>query len=248
MKKLEKLVKQVESFEKLAVYGDRRSFLKALAQAEYVPLDPKSHEDMVNSLQKAFVASRPVDGPMVAEDTQISDLLTNLQFTKPSNTQTIKDILGTLAANAKAPLNEKARGYLNTLNYAAPAAPKATTAPAPKAAPKSSSPLINQTKKELASAVNLVNNMRKARDKSSFMDLFTKTYDGLKARSLDVIREQGDVNTNLAMSNNPGSPLHLSPEKEKTLKTYLNELSQVKENIDKVLSALDNAKKVDREF
>lgn len=249
MKKLEKLFNQVESFEKLAMYGDRRSFLRALAQSEYMPSDQPSHENMVNALQKAFIASRTPGSPVVGPEMEVSDLLTKLQFTKPNNTQVIKEILGTLAANANAPLNAKAREYLNVLNYAAPTAAKPTPAAPGYVAPKASSnQTVNQTKKELASAIKLVNTMRKARSTESFMDLYTKTYDSLKARKVDIIREYGDINTNLAMSNNSGSPLHLSQDKVTDLKTQLEELDKTKENIDKVLAALENSKKSDREF
>jgi len=249
MKKLEKLFNQVESFEKLAMYGDRRSFLRALAQSEYKPSDQPSHENMVSTLQKAFISSRTPGTPVAGAEAEISDLLTTLQFTKPSNTQVIKEILGTLAANANAPLNAKAREYLNVLNYAAPAAPKPSAIKPAVTAPKlSSNPVVNQTKKELASAVKLVNEMRKSRNTESFMDLYAKTYDSLKSRSLDVIRDLKEKNQELAMSNNSGSPLHLSPEREISIKTELAELQKTQENIDKVLVALDSAKKVDREF
>ncbi len=249
MKKLEKLFNQVESFEKLAMYGDRRSFLRALAQSEYMPSDQPSHENMVNALQKAFIASRTPGSPVVGPEMEVSDLLTKLQFTKPNNTQVIKEILGTLAANANAPLNAKAREYLNVLNYAAPTAAKPTLAAPGYVAPKASSnQTVNQTKKELASAIKLVNAMRKARSTESFMDLYTKTYDSLKARKVDITRESGDITVNLAMANNEGSMARMSPERQNALKKELEELKTADSNIDKVLAALENSKKSDREF
>jgi len=63
-KQLDALVKKVEFFEKLAVYGDRGSFLQALARDD---LDPKTKallEEMANLLAQAGVTDESVLNPL----------------------------------------------------------------------------------------------------------------------------------------------------------------------------------------
>lgn len=64
MSKFDKLVTQIEMFEKIAVYGDRSSFLKALAQDS---LDPKAKsviEQMRSLLQEANVTDPSILDPI----------------------------------------------------------------------------------------------------------------------------------------------------------------------------------------
>jgi len=56
MKRIDLLLKRAEQFEKLAVYGDRKSFLKALSQSQTEPL--AVHTEPTNYVPKA--APEPV--------------------------------------------------------------------------------------------------------------------------------------------------------------------------------------------
>jgi hypothetical protein len=63
MKKIDALLKKVEVFEKLAVYGDRKSFLKTLAQGVNAPYMPGTAPPVNNPPQAAGPDSTTVTLP-----------------------------------------------------------------------------------------------------------------------------------------------------------------------------------------
>ncbi len=237
MKKIEFLLKKAESFEKLSAYGDKRQFLISLSQAEYVPNDKSSHETMVDNLKKSFDESRAVSPgtPLTGDDIEISNALTRLQSTLPSETNKIKDLLGFISTNANSPLAGLAKQYLNVLNYAAPSVAPSVKKPVvlpphPKAA---------AAKKEIAFANKLVNDIRQSSNKMSFFDTFNKTVSSLNKTKIDLTADMFEINSELVDAGL--TKPELPPQKEAEMKRHFSELETAVGQIEKTLLALNAA-------
>jgi hypothetical protein len=90
MKKIDALLKKVEFFEKLAVYGDRETFLRALAQS--APLNDNVKE-RIESLIKDLSATKP-DSTRDLQ-TRLMDFLSGVKSDPNELAQTVRE-----AANA----------------------------------------------------------------------------------------------------------------------------------------------------
>lgn len=111
MNKFDKLIKDIEVFEKIALYGKRSSFLDKLAQMASMP------EPNMTPNPNAVVPNKSVDpGFTAAVPEQIRSV--NTEPTKPATKsyssvpKQVQESLNFLSQQAKAPLNLKVDGVL----------------------------------------------------------------------------------------------------------------------------------------
>jgi hypothetical protein len=98
MKEIDKLLAKAKSFERIATYGDRKAFLKALAQTEpglppgpYEPIS--SHEPVVDTKNQSTLPEEPSYPQSRVPESQLKDINKMPQTTTPAIVDKFKDTI-----------------------------------------------------------------------------------------------------------------------------------------------------------